>query len=382
MSVHDRKEPVLLASACDFGWGSLGKLRLVLDELPDVAVALDAGSSLSSTVRSMLGDRHSFIECEREDASVGLVINDPKVADKLTKCGLPVIYVDSLPYLWTTQEEIPRSVAVYCAQKPPKNLPADSPLANRRDIMWVDPIVPRARGRRGGSGIVINVGGLHSHLSGDSTHAYIRLAVMPLARLLADASYPVAAVCGNLPRWAVRELSGVFPAETKIGPQTPHEFQQTLSRADTLITSPGSTTLLQAAAIGLPTSLLPPQNLSQILNAELYSSPSASNCTWPPTVIDRAKVDSLRPAGEDTVLEYIYGQIIHAAADGATEATMTTGFAAVLRELATGNGAPGHVPALGFNGASQIARVVRQAMLAPLPRPKQVIRGQGGSVGN
>jgi hydroxymethylcytosylglucuronate/cytosylglucuronate synthase len=377
----DRGTPVLLASACDFGWGSLGKLRLILEELPGVAVALDTGSSLSPTVRSMLGDRHGFTECKPEAACAGLVINDPKAADELTNCRLPVIYLDSLPYLWTTRAEIPRAVAVYCAQKSPADLPADSPLADRNNITWVDPVVPRARRRPGGSGIVINVGGLHSHLSGNSTNAYVQLAVMPLVRLLANASYPVAAVCGNLPQWAVRALSTLFPEQTKIGPQAPQKFEQTLARADALITSPGSTTLLQAAAIGLRTSLLPPQNLSQILNAELFSSPATPNCAWPPSVIDRTKVDSLRPAGEDAVLQYIYGQIVQAAQDGATEATMATRFATVLPELTTGSEAPANVTALGFNGASQVARVVRQAMLAPLPRPERVIRTKAADGG-
>jgi hydroxymethylcytosylglucuronate/cytosylglucuronate synthase len=375
----DREKPVLLASACDFGWGSLGKLRLVLEELPGVAIALDTASSLSPTVRSMLGDRHSFTECKPEAACAGLVINDPRAADELTDCGLPVIYLDSLPYLWTTREEIPRSVAIYCAQKSPADLPAGSPLANRRDVTWIDPVVPRSRRRLGGSGIVINVGGLHSHLSGDSTNAYVRLALMPLARLLADASYPVTAVCGNLPQWAVHALSALFPGQTKIGPQTPRNFERTLAAADTLITSPGSTTLLQAAAIGLRTSLLPPQNLSQILNAELFSAPSTPNRAWPSSVIDRAKVDSLRPAGEDIVLEYIYGQIIHAAKDKATEAAMTARFAAVLSEIAAGSDAPANVTALGFNGASQVARFVRQATLAPLPRAQNAIRDRAGS---
>lgn len=367
----ERREPVLLVAACDFGWGSLGKLRLVLDELPGLTVAPDPGSEFSPTVRSLLGGSHRFSDCRREDAALGLVINDPRAADELAHGGLPVIYVDSLPYLWTLPEEVPRSVAAYCAQRSPASLPAGSPLADRHDIIWVDPLAPRARGLRGGSGIVINVGGLHSHLTGDSTDAYVRLAVIPLARLLAGSAHPVAAVCGNLPDWSVRELRAILPDESRIGPLAPAEFERLLRRADTLITSPGSTTVLQAAALGLRISLLPPQNLSQILNVERYCAPSVPRCDWPAEVIDRARVDALRPSGEDAVLEYIYGRIAGAATDGVTDAVMTDCFAAAIDELAIGGEAPEPVRALGFNGASQVARVVRQALFAPLavPRP-------------
>jgi hydroxymethylcytosylglucuronate/cytosylglucuronate synthase len=363
----DNRQPTLLVAASDFGWGSLGKLRLILDELSGIAIAPDPAAALTPTIRSVLGDRHSFVDCEREEASVGLVVNDARIADEWTASGLPVIYVDSLPYLWTVPEEIPRSVAVYCAQKSPAPLAPDSPLANRQDIVWVDPLVPRADRTRGRGGIVINVGGLHSHLAGDSTGAYVRLAVMPLARLLSSAGHSVTAVCGNLPGWAVAELSELLPAGTRIGLQRPHEFERTLLEADSLITSPGSTTILQAAAIGLPISLLPPQNLSQILNAQHYSSAATPSCGWPTSVIDRGTVDTLRPAGEDVVLEYIYSQIVRASADGVGEAVMTARFAAMLDELVTGAGSPEHVTALGFNGASQVAQVVRQAMLARHP---------------
>ncbi|MFK8905676.1 hypothetical protein ACJA3G_01295 [Streptomyces sp. YS-3] len=67
-----------------------------------------------------------------------------------------------------------------------------------------------------------------------------------------------------------------------------------------------STTILQAASLCLPTALLPPQNLSQILNAEIFGVPGGSVITWPTSVIDRALVDELRPGGEDTVLGYVY----------------------------------------------------------------------------
>jgi len=363
-TLPDGRQPTLLVAASDFGWGSLGKLRLILAELPGIALASDSTTALAPTIRSVLGDRHRFVDCALTKADLGLVVNDPMIADGWTDAGLPVVYVDSLPYLRTIPEEIPRSVTVYCAQKSPASLVPGSPLAERRDIVWVDPLVPRVDRTRDRGGIVINVGGLHSHLAGDSTGAYLRLTLLPLARLLSGAGHHVTAVCGNLPDWAVAELGGILPAGTRIGSQTPFAFERTLAEAGSLITSPGSTTVLQAAAMGLPVSLLPPQNLSQILNAEYFSSSATPACRWPTSVIDRGEVDRLRPEGEDVVLAYIYGQIVRASREGAGETVMAPRLAAMLDELVKGAGTPEHVTALGFDGAGQVAGVVRRELLA------------------
>jgi hydroxymethylcytosylglucuronate/cytosylglucuronate synthase len=365
---------VLLAVACDFGWGSVGKLRLILDELPGVPVALHPDHGRPGPARELLGDRHQFVSCAPEQASVALVINDPVAADEITAMGVPVIYVDSLPYLWATPAEVPKQVAVYCAQRGPYGeLAAYNPLTERPEIEWIDPIVPRGRGRRGGGGVVVNVGGLHSHLVESAADAYLRLVLLPLTELLADAGQPVAAVCGNLPRWACREVALRLPGPVAVGAQQPSDFEVTLRRADLLITSPGSTTILQAAASELPTILLPAQNLSQVLNTEIFSSAVRGAVRWPSSVLDRAQVERLRPAGEETVLRYVYSAISAAADSASARAAVRAAIAAGLAEGSTATATPAPIfSAVGMGGAGQVSRRVRQAMLAPLPRPRRL----------
>jgi hydroxymethylcytosylglucuronate/cytosylglucuronate synthase len=363
------RPPVLLASVCDFGWGSVGKLRLILDELDGVEVALDPRSTISDAATELLRDARQFVACARENATAALVINDPVAANDLTDIGVPTIYVDSLPYLWTTPAEVPRPTAVYCVQRTPfRELRPDSPLANRPGITWIEPIVPRARGRRGGTGIVVNVGGLHSHLAGSSTGAYLRMVVLPLAELLAGGGRPVAAVCGNLPPWACRELAAILPDSTEIGGRTPYEFEALLRRTDLLITSPGSTTLLQAAALALPTMLLPPQNLSQILNAEIFAKAGSGVVHWPSSVLDRTEVDRLRPRGEDAVLEHIYGAINAAEQRPQVRVEVATAIRSAFETLPAEGALSVDVSALGTGGAAQVGRLVRQALFAPFPR--------------
>jgi hydroxymethylcytosylglucuronate/cytosylglucuronate synthase len=361
----------LLAAVCDFGWGSLGKLRLILEKLPAIRLALYGNPDIVGVTKELLGSRHEFSEYSPEQSDVAVVINDPVAANSIADLNIPVVYVDSLPYLWTTGAEIParEKVAYYCAQKFPAELfPIASPLRVWNDIRWIDPIVPASHSRRGGHGIVVNVGGLHSHLVGNAVDGYLHLVLFPLLRVLQSSGREIYAVCGNLSAETRRRLQAVLPKCRVIGAQTPYAFEGILKNADLLITSPGSTTILQAMSIKLPTLLLPPQNLSQIFNAQLYSKPGARIMQWPASVLDNAKVEQLRPQGEDPVLAYIYQSI----ADSATRPEAVQEVETMICNAVQGAPADGVLnhclSTLGSAGASQVAQLIKQAMFAPIPR--------------
>jgi hydroxymethylcytosylglucuronate/cytosylglucuronate synthase len=371
MTAEPAAGSVLLAAVCDFGWGSLGKLRLILDHLPKTAVALYGDASINEIATDLLRERRQFVPLSPQRASVALVINDPVAAGRIAAQDVPVIYVDSLPYLWSTPDEVPAAdqVAIYCAQKfPVSRVPVASVLRERTDVQWIDPIVPPIAHRQGGGGVIVNVGGLHSHLLGDSGTAYLDLVVTPLLRELQALSLPVLAVCGNLPNEYRRQALELLP-QCGIGPQSPYEFEALLRQADFLITSPGSTTILQALSLRLPTLLLPPQNLSQILNARLFCRDDAPPMSWPIGVIDPVRIDDLRPAGEDAVLAYIYGSIGAAAANETAALEVAVMVRKALRGMPKSGVLDPSLRCLGFNGAAQVAQRVRQALLAPLPRP-------------
>ncbi|MGW0551338.1 hypothetical protein [Streptomyces altiplanensis] len=358
----------LLVSTTDFGWGSIGKLRLILDELDGVDILVDDVSNTADLAAQVVGGRHRFVHGFGVPAAAALVVNDPVSADRIARSGTPVVYVDSLPYLWTTDAEVPVAARVYCAQRRPAGVPAPtSPLRRVTDVRWVEPIVPPPQCRGGGAGAVVNVGGLHSHLAGDASDAYLRAVVIPLVGELTRAGHKVAAVCGNLPAWARTELAATLPDEVRIGALCAYDFEAALLRADALFTSPGSTTILQAASVGLPTTLLPPQNISQILNAEIFGVPGASVIAWPHSVIDRALVDELRPAGEDAVLGYVCRQITEHSGRPAVRAALTERFRALTACTAASDGLSPHLRELGHAGARQVARVVRQAIASPWP---------------
>lgn len=365
------KSNLLLAGICDFGWGSLGKFRLILDHLQMVDVALFGNLGINNTILEFLGTRHPFVSSSPETADVALVINDPEAADRVAALGVPVIYVDSLPYLWMTEREIPKpqNIAYYCAQVYPSNrLPLAPPLKDWNRLCWIEPIVPKPGRRTGGRGIVINLGGLHSHLVGDTVDAYVKLVLFPLIEIVRSAGQAVAAVCGNLPEHLRRRVQQLLPECQVIGRLSPYDFERVICEADLLMTSPGSTTILQASVLNLPTLLLPPQNLSQILNARLYADPQALTMQWPSNVLDVNQVESLRPQGEDAVLTFIYDAIKKAASNDRLAIEVKSR----IEEAFDGMPAQGvldpTLSRLGTNGAAQVARLVKQAIFAPIHR--------------
>lgn len=365
---------ILLAAICDFGWGSLGKFRLILDRLSPTDVVLYGEAPINTLAVEMLSEKHTFVDRPPSEADVALVINDPISADAIAALGVPVVYVDSLPYLWATVSEIPAqtSVAAYCAQKfPADRLPVSEPLREWPDIHWIDPIVPMSARHQGGHGTVINLGGLHSHWAGDAVTAYLRLVLVPLVRELKEVERPVSAVCGNLPSDICREVSDILSGCPIIGRCSPYEFEQLLAKADDLITSPGSTTILQAMTLGVPTQLLPPQNLSQILNARLFSVADRPLLSWPESILDLGRIERLWPYGEEETLRYIYGAICSAGTSDAAVGEMT----AAIRTTLVSTQAQGVLEiGLGTCGSAQVAELLHKALGGRLHQPAAMTR--------
>lgn len=363
----------LLAAIRYFGWGGLGKLRLILDNLPRARVALYGGRRITTLTKEMLGSHHIF-EQTTQRSDVALVINDYNAANTIADLNIPVVYVDSLPYLRKTDAEIPAldKIVYYCVQKYPIELvPLAKPLQKVNGIKWIDPIVPSARSRRGGQGVVISVGGLHtydisgldSELADRAVAAYLTLILFPLVNQLQAAGRKVFAVSGNLDADTCRRLRTLLPECKAIGPQSPYAFECILNDADLLITSPGSTTILQAMSSNLPTLLLPPQNNSQIFNARLYSKPGADTMQWPTRMLDLEKIDQVRSRGLVAVSNYVYQAIVDAADSHEMSDEITT----IIHKAV--HNAPGEgvlnlaVSRLGFTGASQVAELIKEAMV-------------------
>jgi hydroxymethylcytosylglucuronate/cytosylglucuronate synthase len=373
MSIQPRFS--LLAATRHIGWGGVGKLRLILEKLPCAHVVLHGDEHAIAITKEFLGSQHKFDAPPPPRFDVALVINDPAVANSIADLGVPVVYVDSLPHVHKTDTDVPElaKLAHYCAQKYPIDLfPLSSPLLRKwHDISWIDPIVPIPQSRRGGGGIVINVGGLYSYnvvgipgeLVNDAVDAYLNLVLFPLVEFLQRSDRKISAICGNISARTCERLRAIVPDNVAVGPQPPDTFERILTDADLLVTSPGSTTILQAMSINLPTLLLPPQNRSQFFNARVYSRPDADVMQWPDTVLNAAELEQRRSKGLIALNSYIYGSIIGAAASRDLSDEVST----IIRKAVSNAPDDGvlnpRLSTLGIAGADQVARLVEQVAL-------------------
>ena len=104
--MSDNVEFSLLVATLDLGWGSLGKLRLILDQLPSARITLHGSSRIVGLTKELLGSRYEFRHPPQR-SDVALVINDPIVANNIIDRNAPVVYVDSVPYMRRTDLSFP-----------------------------------------------------------------------------------------------------------------------------------------------------------------------------------------------------------------------------------------------------------------------------------
>jgi hydroxymethylcytosylglucuronate/cytosylglucuronate synthase len=315
--------PAIAVCGVDFGWGSAGKLAAILAAtaqhggLRTIVLGTQLGRPVlagarvdawyekwprsPAALRSLL---------RRHGVAAGLVVLDPSAAERLEDVGVPTVYVDSIPYIWTRADPVPTQVTAYCAQRgadlPEESRAALAPVAR---LMWIDAILPERRGRMtaGARTAVLNFGGLHSPTNMSGNPHYLALVAAPSIRALADAGYRHIEVCGNVSAAELAASAVADGVSMRIGSRTHEDFTAILSAADLLLTSPGLTTLLEASTVGTPTLCLPPQNLSQVFNGQRFASAFGNECliAWPRNTLDLNRLAKVRRRGEDVALRFI-----------------------------------------------------------------------------
>ncbi|MFE9454113.1 hydroxymethylcytosylglucuronate/cytosylglucuronate synthase [Streptomyces sp. NPDC006739] len=383
---HSSRPLRIIVSAVDFGWGSAGKLSSVLQALTSRAAleVIGVGTELGRPVLA----GHGITEWRRVDprrdvagvatlvaetaVDLAVVVLDPVLATTLQVAGCPVVYIDSLPFLWTEHDPLPVDVALYCAQRTlPLPPAADRALARVKNLVWVAPIVPEAAqepvprsaadpGADGGY-TVVNLGGLHSPFTHAGDHSYQRLVLEAALNALADLDATHVVITGNVEPTSVPAPPARLTVETRSCPHA--EFTQLLARAAGVLTSPGLTTILELAALGRNAVLLPPQNLSQVFNGDLVAlgCDNRLRIPWPEAVLRREEILAWHRRGEDFAVERIRSRITAAAASSDTlrsaVRSLTTEINNAVRWAC--DGAPSFSSiAQDFGGADQVAQAI------------------------
>ncbi|MEU8778693.1 hydroxymethylcytosylglucuronate/cytosylglucuronate synthase [Streptomyces sp. NPDC048606] len=388
----------------EFGWGSSGKLSAVLSALRDrptpplrfVGMASGLGRPLLAEhavdgwydLPRDPGRSNARVEefVRTQGVRAALVVLDGAAAKALSDAGVPTVFVDSLPFLWSEGDRasLPLDATVYCAQKSVE-LPPEcrGVLADARGLRWVEAVIARpgasgpGRGARRTAGpyrrALISLGGLRAPGLADPDH-YPRLVLPAALEALAAHGVEEVHIAGNLPADLVGGLvdASTAPVRTTAGPLGHGAFLERLDACDVLLASPGLTTLLEAGGLGVPTVCLPPQNLSQIFNGRYHSKALGARLRvlWPKNVLVEDEVLALRSKGEDHALERIYGAIGSAARgddrqdvgralrDGVLDALRGCADVAAWDALAT---------TVGTRGAAQVADALLEVLGTAAP---------------
>lgn len=346
----------LLCSAVDFGFGASGKLDAILDHLPDAEVTF-VKSKLGAVI-GLNSELHQVtLADELQDFDAAIVVLDPKLASALVDRGMRVIYVDSLPHLWGENDSVCTEVAVYCAQRVAhRDLSSFDALSRVKALVEVGAIIPRAAEPAARTGTaLVNVGGVHSSFS-DEPPPYSRIVVPPVVKALRSAGFDIR-VIGNIDD----HTAAMLPPEVEAGP-VPHEMVAGLLAASSvLFTSPGLTTLLEAGAARIPTVLLPPQNVSQVLNADEVTATQLAHparINWPEPLVDIARVRDLARKSEEDALRFIYARIDALAFGAGVDEWLE--HECLERMPPSVDWLSDYVEQVGGQGAAQVANIVRE----------------------
>ena len=306
----------VLACAVGFGLGPNGKLSSIVNYNSQYEwYACGDELDLSIYEKSPFIDTcwskdkkvlENFIK--KYDLKYAIDILDQNLAVFFKNIGLKVIYVDSIPFMWTKADLIPYEVDYYCAQKYP-DYSMNSALEPIKHFIWINPITLKKMSPKTNGGIVINFGGLHSPFGEGKEYFEIIMKV-----LLSSLPNKNIHITGG--KNVVKLTKELFP-KLSCSTYIHEDFLKLVSSAELFITSPGLTTIYETCGMDIKTIIIPPQNLSQFYNI-LIAEKICKNVKilkWNYDNLSLKHLKSFNNKTEEETVKYIYEQISNLSAD-------------------------------------------------------------------
>ncbi len=363
----------ILGAAIDFGWGPAGKLASVIRSLADASWYIYQ-NSIDTTIFGDFpisgfysGHSPEALErfCQETKIDAAVVVLEPTLARQLEAIGVPTVYIDSLPFLWTEQDEIPSEVSLYCAQQCGA-LPEHcwNKIRGIKNLNWVEPIVPAASlvvPKNRENHAVINLGGLHWTTPNKSSYA--RLVIPPAIRVLLDAGIDNITVTGSS---AAIEAACDVEVPAKGGvcfrAMAHEQFLMLVAKSRLLLSSPGLTTMYETSGLQVPTVALPPQNLSQYRNAQFFRAYTSGEIVdWQSPALEWSVVEAQLKRGEEFVVHYIQSQIDILSRSSTANDRIERRLRSVLDNTKLSSSFTSNFQSLfGKSGAAQVARHVQK----------------------
>lgn len=323
MKMKDR----IVAITSNFGLGPVGKLASIVNESKDDFEWYACGQEFDMSIFSKnIFKKILWTEKEEEikefvmnnNIKYALVVLKNRYARYLKSLGIKVVYVDSLPFMWTEKDaelgKVPYNMDVYCAQKSLELSEKSQRIFNNvKNLKWINPIVPtntieKSNKNKNNNSIIVNIGGLHSPVG--NGEEYINVTVKPLIRILkkTNKNTNIIVTCGSKAKEKIATILKDYGIEVKTYEQK--EFLKQVINSKMFFTSLGLTTLFETANLDKETIILPPQNLSQFYNVE-YAKRIIHNykiLDWNETELKLEKLREINKSESEIVYD-IYNNI-------------------------------------------------------------------------
>ena len=308
----------------NFGLGPVGKVSSIVTGLSDEYNFFACGNEFDVNIfkdgmfkdKLFSKDKEKIAEfIKKHTINYAIVVLDVELATILMNLNVKVIFVDSLPFMWTQADIdeglLPLDATVYCAQKCCNLTEASKKvLAQVKKLKWINPIQSKLEKKYRPykeDYIHINVGGLHSPIG--NGESYIKTVIIPLLKIFK--SEKIIITCGTNAKISIlNELKNknVDSRNIKVETLRQRDFISSINNAKLFLTSPGLTTIYETESLHKPTIILSPQNLSQFYNIE-YAKKILDKykvINWSTQKLNLDYLQSILPKGETYVVDKIY----------------------------------------------------------------------------
>ncbi len=313
----------------NFGLGPVGKVSSIITELKSDFNFYACGNNFDlnifekNTFKDILftKDKDKIEEFViKNKIKYGIVVLDVELSKILMSLNVKVIFVDSLPFMWTQadidEELLPIDADYYCAQKCINLTEASKKVLEQiKNLKWINPIQNKPINNFkpfNNSYVHINVGGLHSPIG--NGESYIKTVIFPILDVLDENDLNIIITCGTKAKETILRLikeENLNYNNLKIDTLKQSDFLSSINNAKLFITSPGLTTIYETSSLNKGTILLPPQNLSQFYNIE-YAKKILNKykvLNWDTKKLNFDYLNDILPKGETYVVDKIYEYI-------------------------------------------------------------------------
>lgn len=316
----------VLAVTSIFGLGPVGKLSAIVDEGKEYFNWYAAGEEFDINIFNKNVFKDTCFTMEKEilkkfidkyKIKYAVVVLKNKMARLLLELGVKVVYVDSLPFMWSQKDaetgKVPYKVDCYCAQDTIKLDKHSREIFSKVDnLCWIKPIVNQSIKEKitikDKDFILINLGGLHSpSTKGDS---YIDIVLKTLLKIYKDEHIIITTSTKSKKRLE-NTIKDYLNKKVKIKTLKQEEFYTYITKSKEFFTSPGLTTIVENAYLNHSVIFLPPQNLSQFYNIEYGKQVSSEykEITWNNNDLTLKGLEQVLKEDEHGVIEEINKRI-------------------------------------------------------------------------